>query len=375
MEPVEIAVVQVRDRVLRRDLQHALQLVLGELEAAGLDVEPRVLADDGAHAQTEILGVLDGGRRRRGGRVLGLDQLGGGLDPLGELRMAPEEKGLEAPALFGLAPQQLEDLRRLVRVVAGAHQLLHPAGVGVALEVAPVAVDRGDRGQLQPEAEQHVGGLAQDGGADVVAALRARSGRDRDANRGGHRQHRVEDLLVLRVAGEAEGMPVRDVGHLVTHDHRQLRLVVEPAQEPGVDVNAAVGQRERVERGVADHAEAEAGPAGVAHVVRQELVADLPEVLLEHRVVVGLGFLLELLLFLLGLRPEAELVGFRLEGLAVRADRRNAARGARARQEGGDDQPRDGAIGGVPRTSRHHARSLPSSSAPPASVAPARALP
>ena len=60
------------------------------------------------------------------------------------------------------------------------------------------------------------------------------------------------------------------------------------------------------------------------------------------------GLLLELLLFLLGLGPEAELVGFGLEGLTVGAHRRNAARGARARQEGRDDQPRAGAIGDVP---------------------------
>ena len=143
-----------------------------------------------------------------------------------------------------------------------------------------------------------------------------------------------------------------DVRHLVAQDHRELGLVVEPRQEPRVHVHVAVRHRERVERGIAHDAEPEAGPAGGLHLVRQQAVAHARQVLLEQGIVVGLGALEELLLLLLGLRPELPLVGLRLEGLAARADRRHVARRACAGEKREEDEPGDGTEHGVPR---HHA--------------------
>src|SRR3989475_6827576 len=82
--------------------------------------------------------------------------LGGGVDPLLELRVAPEEEGLEAPPVLRLGLEELEHLGRLFRIVARADQLLHAALVRLALEVAAVAVDRGDRRELEPDAQDRV---------------------------------------------------------------------------------------------------------------------------------------------------------------------------------------------------------------------------
>src|SRR2546430_13319910 len=151
----------------------ATALPLREFNPPRPDVEERVLPDDGPHPETELLRGLDpvGGGRRRG--VLGVDELGGGRDPLLELRMAAEEEGLEAPPVLRLRQEELEHLGRLVRIVARADKLLHAALVRLALEVAAVAVDRGDRRELEPDPQNRVRRLAQDRGADVIARLRA----------------------------------------------------------------------------------------------------------------------------------------------------------------------------------------------------------
>ena len=120
-------------------------------------------------------------------------------------------------------------------------------------------------------------------------------------------------------------MAVVHVRHLVAQDHRELGLVVEPGEEAGVDVDPTVGHREGVQCRIADHAEPEPRAAGRAHLLRQELVTEPAEVLVEQWVVVGLRLLEEGLLFLLGLGPEPQLVGLGLERLAARADRRHVA--------------------------------------------------
>src|SRR3989449_4156066 len=147
LQPVEVTVVEVERRVLRGDRGHAIELRLRQLEPPRPDVEERVLPDDGPHPETELLRGLDpvGGGRRRG--VLGVDELGGGRDPLLELRMAAEEEGLEAPPVLRLRQEELEHLGRLVRIVARADKLLHAALVRLALEVAAIARDRGRIGQ------------------------------------------------------------------------------------------------------------------------------------------------------------------------------------------------------------------------------------
>src|SRR5256884_31785 len=155
------------------------------------------------------------------------------------------------------------------------------------------------------------------------------------------RRHGEANLLVSLVTLEPERVAARDVGHLVAEDHRELSLVVEPAQEPRVHVDAAVRHRERVERRVAHHAEPEPRPPGRPHPVGQEPVAELAEVFLQERVVVDLRLLGERLLFLLGLGPQADFVGLGLEGLAAGADRGDVPGCAGGGQEGRDQDPRD----------------------------------
>src|SRR2546427_3913755 len=48
--------------------------------------------------------------------------LGGGVDPLLELRVAPEEEGLEAPPVLRLGLEELEHLGRLFRIVARSEE-------------------------------------------------------------------------------------------------------------------------------------------------------------------------------------------------------------------------------------------------------------
>ena len=163
----------MRQGVARRDREHAIELLLGEREPARPGVERGVVAHDRAHPEAEVLGVLHGGRRGGGGGVRGAQQLVRRLDALGELRVAAEEERLEGPTVLALAPEQLEDLRRLLRVVARTDEPLHAFGVRLALEVPAVPVDRGERGELQPDAEDRVGRLAQHRRAHVVAGARA----------------------------------------------------------------------------------------------------------------------------------------------------------------------------------------------------------
>src|SRR3989454_803298 len=197
VQAVEIAVVELGDRVARCDGQHAVELALGEREAAQPDVLVGVFADDGPHAQIEILGVLDtvglGGRRG----VRGLQEPAGGLDALLEPRVAAEEEGLHRATVLAFALEHLEDLGRLRGVVTGADESVHASLVRLPLQVAPVAIDRRDGRQRQAEPQDRVGRLAQHRGAHLIAGPRPRSRGHGDADAGGDGSDRVEDLLGL----------------------------------------------------------------------------------------------------------------------------------------------------------------------------------
>src|SRR5207245_7532802 len=98
-------------------------------------------------------------------------------------------------------------------------------------------------------------------------------------------------------------------------------------------------------------------------LVGQEPVAELAEVFLQERVIVDLRLLGKRLLFLLGLRPQADFVGLGLEGLAAGADRGDVPGRARGGEEGCDQDPCETTAGRAPAVRRHaHRRPrLPSS--------------
>jgi hypothetical protein len=91
------------------------------------------------------------------------------------------------------------------------------------------------------------------------------------------------------------------VGHLEAEDHRQLGLALEAGQKPGVDIDSAVGQRERVQRGIAKDRDSERRPFGAGP---RELLDNPGEVRVENRIVVALRPRVELRRLSLGLSPE-----------------------------------------------------------------------
>lgn len=101
---------------------------------------------------------------------------------------------------------------------------------------------------------------------------------------------------------------MRHVRHLVAEDRGQLRLVVEPREESRVDEDRPVGQREGIQRGIAQDVELEAGAAGRSDLRRRQPVPDPGQVVREEGIVQDPGRFLDGLGFLLGLAPEALLV-------------------------------------------------------------------
>ena len=151
-------------------------------------------------------------------------------------------------------------------------------------------------------------------------------------------RHGEEDLLVSRVSVELESVAVRHVRHLVAEDHRQLGLVLKPAEQPRVHVHLAVGHGEGVEGGVLQHDDPHGGSARLPRLLRHQLGGHAREILLEQRVVPSLAKLGELLLLPLGVAPELSLVGRRPVRLALIAHGRDVGRGA-AREQRNDEDP------------------------------------
>src|SRR5262245_61512766 len=102
---MEVPVVQMSDGVIRRDLEHAVELFPRQRKAPGADVELRVLANHGPHAKLEIFRGLDGVRPPG---LLGItlaEELLGRVDALLQTGVAAEEERLERAAV---APIVLE---------------------------------------------------------------------------------------------------------------------------------------------------------------------------------------------------------------------------------------------------------------------------
>jgi hypothetical protein len=120
------------------------------------------------------------------------------------------------------------------------------------------------------------------------------------------------------------------VGHLDAEDHRQLGFALEAGQKPGVDVDPAVGQRERVQRGIAKDRDSERRPFGAGP---RELLDNPGEIRVETRIVVELRPCVELRRLSRGLGPELLLGRPRYEGRLAGGDDRKGARDGEQRDE------------------------------------------
>ncbi len=244
--------------------------------------------------------------------------------------MAAEEEGLDLLRLAVVVHERLVDLRRLLEVVAGGGHLPEAALVGLDLEPAAVAVDRGQEGELEPEPDEQV--------AEHVDRRRPCPSRRRPSasaldtsedHRGGHGGDREADLLVVGAALVAQHVAVLDVGHLVAEHGRELVLVLHAGEQARVDVDRAVRVGEGVEGRVLDHPHPVADGRVGGHAGRVEPRDDPFEIGLQERVLVEPDVLEELLLLVAGLLPERLLVGQRLEG--ARPGSRSAAAASRRR--------------------------------------------
>jgi len=116
--------------------------------------------------------------------------------------------------------------------------------------------------------------------------------------------------------------------HLVGKDHRQLGLALEAGQEPGVDVDPAVGQRERAQRRVANDRHPERAAFNPGSAVWRELLDNPGQIRVETRVVVEPRPRVDLRRLFLGLGPELRL------GLDGRLAGGHAREGARSGEQG-----------------------------------------
>jgi hypothetical protein len=126
----------------------------------------------------------------------------------------------------------------------------------------------------------------------------------------------------------AEHVAVLDVGHLVAEDGGELGLVLHPGEEPGVDVERAVGVSEGVEGGILDHGQPVADLAVGGHGWRVHRADELLEIVDEQGVLVDPHLPDQLLLLRPRRGPELPLVRQRLEGGTRGRDRRQLGGGA-----------------------------------------------
>src|SRR2546426_622957 len=135
----------------------------------------------------------------------------------------------------------------------------------------------------------------------------------------------VENLRAVAVAGERDEVPVVHVRQLVAEDGGELRLVLETAQESGVDEDAALRHGERGQGRIAENDELDDGPAR-SSVEPGQLGRNAAQVLAEERILVNRHPREEALLLALGLAPQPAFVGRRGERGAAGPDGWNATR-------------------------------------------------
>jgi hypothetical protein len=135
----------------------------------------------------------------------------------------------------------------------------------------------------------------------------------------------------------------RRVCHLVPEEGCELRLVLHPREHAGVQVDAAVGERERIQVRVAHHADTERNRR--ERLGRLEPPGDIVQICLQIDIRVDDAAALELLLGFFRLAPEAPLVVLETEpGSGGGWQRRGDA--TRRRQRHCGDQPPHGLASG-----------------------------
>ena len=169
--------------------------------------------------------------------------------------------------LLLLRLETLEELHHRRRIVAGLVQVLHAEEVGVLLELA---------GELQHRHRQGEVGC-------LLDAVTGPTSEEHQRNAGVPHE--------LRAGRAPRAVPGCDMGDLVRHHARQLRLVLGQLDEAGVDVEVTAGQRERVHLVGIDHLDCEWHPSVR---VANEVLPDPVDVLGDDRVVDDLGVLLDL---------------------------------------------------------------------------------
>ena len=226
--------------------------------------------------------------------------------------MGGEEERLVVAARGDLVHHQLEQLGRFARVVARGDQPLVAQIVRFALELARVAEDRRDREHVRRQADQR---------------------------RADHGQRGAERARALQVFARLVAVAVDEVGARVAQGRAASWLSLREARQDSlVQVDVAVGQRERVQalrlEDAHPYAAVELGKEPVRdalHVGRQRRVVEHPAALGEHG-----GELVRL-------QPQAVLVlvhGRGARAALQRGQRLRARRGRTARRRRARAPPR-----------------------------------
>ena len=156
-------------------------------------------------------------------------------DAVFEQGMAAPERVRHSPRLLLLATQDLECLRRAAAVESGRAEADRRRPVGLALELATVAVHGSRCGQAQAGLDQCV---------DECAA---------DRETAHHRERRQHAEFGVGGAQVLEGVIAQGVFGLVSQYECELVTRSELRKQPGEHIDRAVGKRERVVLGAAEH--------------------------------------------------------------------------------------------------------------------------
>ncbi len=200
-----------------------LRIALGCREPPRSELQARVVEHELRGRPGELLLVA---RSSAAARVGGGEEALHVLDPLGQARVGRVEERLLRILLSAPLLQVLEDVGGLGNVVARGRHQREAVLVGFRLHLARVTGDRSEEAGAA-ERQWHAGERRRDG-----------------------REHAGP---VRCVAKFADRMPMGRMGDLVAEKRRQLRLALHPRQDPAVNIDGPVRQREGVEAEIAKH--------------------------------------------------------------------------------------------------------------------------
>jgi hypothetical protein len=208
---------------------------------------------------------------------MGRGQRANAGEPLPERGGVAEAKHLDGAPVPGLGGEQAEGARHLARIPAGGCEAAEPVGIRFALQPGAVALDRGQRREAQSATENGEGRPAQH---RRTVPARSGGGSGTDARD-------VAGPVVGRRGAAALPRPprrvmVHEVGELTREERGELGLVLEPAQQARVQVDAAARHGEHIECRVREHADSGHGRAGRRGLPAQEPLDDLAEIVLEQ---------------------------------------------------------------------------------------------